>query len=39
VNHKKKGIIFWKEENIYLTKEVTPQYISVYEIEEREVII
>jgi putative RNA 2'-phosphotransferase len=28
---KKEGLLFWKEENIYLAKEVPPQYISVYE--------
>ncbi|NIO47814.1 MAG: RNA 2'-phosphotransferase [Candidatus Aminicenantes bacterium] len=28
---KKEALLFWKEENIYLTKEVPPQYISVYE--------
>jgi putative RNA 2'-phosphotransferase len=28
---KKEGLLFWKEENIYLTKEVPPQYIRVYE--------
>jgi putative RNA 2'-phosphotransferase len=28
---KKEGLLFLKEKNIYLTKEVPPQYISVYE--------
>ena len=31
----KEGLLFWKEENIYLTKEVPPQYISVSELDKR----